>query len=99
MSLKLKRSPLYAPRAPRRAVSCSAVAWLGDDRHVPIMITNLSRAGFTATVDVTPPPARTEFGVELPGMGIVRAEVRWVGEGEFGSRFEQMLSDTQFTAC
>lgn len=98
MPLSLNRPSRFSPRAPRRAVRRTAALWLSDDRCVPITITNLSRAGFSAMADENLPPATNEFGVELPGLGIVRAELRWVEGREFGSQFEQPLTEGQLSA-
>lgn len=72
--------------------------WLSDDRCVPIVITNLSLAGFTASTDVAPPPRMTEFGIELSGLGVVRAQIRWIDDGEFGSQFGHPLTEAQFSS-
>ena len=98
MPLDLKRPPRFAPRAPRRAVKMRAVAWLADDRHLPIVITNISQDGFTANTCSAVPQVMSYFGIELPGIGITRAQVRWVDDAQFGSRFDRPLSDDQLSS-
>lgn len=97
MPLDLKRPPRFAPRAPRRAVRLRAVAWLAEDGYLPISVTNISQYGFTATACSTFPEVMSHFGIELPGIGITRAQVRWADELQFGCRFDYPLRDDQLT--
>ena len=97
MPLDLKRPPRFAPRAPRRAVKLRAVAWLADDRHLPITVTNISQDGFTANSCSAMPEVMSQFGIELADIGIRRAQVRWADDVQFGSRFEHPLTDDQLT--
>lgn len=98
MPLDLKRPPRFAPRAPRRAVRLRAVAWLADDRHLPISVINVSQDGFTATACSAMPEVMSHFGIELPGIGITRAQVRWADDVQFGSQFHHPLSDDQLNS-
>jgi hypothetical protein len=88
--LDLKRVAKFAPRAPRKAVDVKTVVLLPDDREVSITLTNISARGFTAVSETEISPA-TKIGINLPGFGIKRAEVRWAASCEFGGRFDCVL--------
>lgn len=97
MAFALSIKPKFRPREPRKSVRLGTQILLADDREVTIMVTNISRAGFTARFDEAL-EAGTCLGISLPGCGIRRAEVRWSEEREFGARFESELTEAQLSA-
>jgi hypothetical protein len=90
MKLNLKREPRFTPRRPRLAAAFTTMLLLPDDREVNVLIRNISRDGFMAQSRAKLTEG-TPFGVELPGRGIVRAEIRWCDGEEFGAHFERPL--------
>lgn len=88
--MQLKRMPKFASRPPRTAVSVDTNVFLPDDREVSVTLTNLSVDGFTAATEAEILPA-TMLGINVPGFGIRRAQVRWSAANEFGGRFEKRL--------
>lgn len=97
MPLELNIAARFLPREPRKAVRLEAILLLPDDREIAVMLTNISRSGFTACSDEAIDP-QTILGVAVPGCGIRRAEVRWCEAGELGARFEDELTETQVLA-
>ena len=91
MSLSLKRKPRYRPRLPRFATSVTTAILLPDDREIPIAIRNMSTGGFMAVTDAHV-QVEMWLGVELPGRGIRRAQIRWFQDGMLGARFEVPLT-------
>lgn len=85
-SLSLKRPPRYGPRKPRMAAFITTAILLPDDREIHVSVRNISPDGFMA-VSTQALAEGTCFGIEMPGRGIVRAEVRWTEGGAFGARF------------
>lgn len=90
MTFNLKRQPRYAPRPPRIRTFIAAAVLLPDNRELRIHIQNISAGGFMALSAVGLAEG-TVFGVDIPGRGIVRAEVRWSDEEMFGASFETPL--------
>ena len=71
------------------------VAWLSTaGGGGPVHISDLSERGFGARTSV-PVPIGSEIGVNLPGIGPVRAQVRWALGGVFGGRFLPRLEHRQ----
>ena len=97
MAFDLSIEPRFPPREPRKSIRLASTVLLPDDREVAVVLTNVSRSGFTAYIEVPIEPAIT-LGVALPGSGIRRAEVRWCEGGEFGGRFKDRLSEAQVSA-
>lgn len=91
MGLTLKRMARFAARAPRDACFIRAALLLPDDRETFVQIRNTSNGGFMAMVDEEL-AVGTCLGVEIPGRGIVRAEVRWFEDGMLGAQFEKPLA-------
>jgi len=90
MTFNLKRQARYAPRPPRMRAFIATAVLLPDNREVEIHIQNISAGGFMALSAVGLAEG-TRFGVDIPGRGIVRAEVRWADDEMFGARFERAL--------
>jgi hypothetical protein len=90
MALSLKRPPRYQPRKPRMAAFITTAVLLPDDREIRVYVRNISSDGFMAQA-LEAPAEGTRFGIELPGRGIVRAEVRWANGDAFGARFDRPL--------
>jgi hypothetical protein len=88
--LNLKRTPRFAPRKPRLAASITTAALLPDDREIRVAIRNISSEGFMAESD-SPLEPGCRFGIDVPGRGIVRGEVRWSDGDAFGARFDRPL--------
>jgi hypothetical protein len=59
---------------------------LPDDREIEVHVRNISHDGFMAEASESLCEG-TCFGIEIPGRGIVRAEVRWVEGKAFGAHF------------
>lgn len=91
MKLNLKRAPRFRPRRPRHATSITTALLMPDDREIVIIVRNMSGGGFMAMAGEEL-AAGTWLGIDLPGRGIRRAQVRWFADGMFGARFEAPLS-------
>ena len=90
MGLTLKRQARFAARAPRDVRSIRAALLLPDDREIFVHIRNMSNGGFMADTDEEL-EVGTWLGAEIPGRGIVRAQVRWSESGMLGGQFEAPL--------
>ena len=90
MGLSLKRQARFAARAPRDIRSIRAALLLPDDREIFVHIRNMSNGGFMADSDEDL-AVGTWLGAEIPGRGIVRAQVRWSKSGMLGAQFEAPL--------
>src|SRR3954464_12281779 len=95
--LNLKRRPRFSPRRPRLAAFITTAALLPDDREIRVAIRNISSEGFMAETDAPLEPG-CRFGVDIPGRGIVRVEVRWRDGEAFGARFDRPLKLKQVDA-
>ena len=91
MGLTLKRQARFAARAPRDARSIRVALLLPDDREIFVHIRNMSNGGFMAIADEQL-SVGTWLGAEIPGRGIVRAQVRWYDGGMLGAQFEKPLA-------
>lgn len=96
MELALKRPARFSPRNPRCGVDIAASLVLANDVVVPIRIENLSSHGFMGTGAFSLDRG-IWLGVELPGHGIVRARVRWSGDGEAGFEFRAPLDIERYS--
>jgi hypothetical protein len=99
--LLLKRN--YEPEAVEAARAERAriqlLAWVkAPGGGGPLKITDISRSGFGGVCQ-TPVPIGGEVGLNVPGAGPVRAQVRWALGGVLGARFVPELSEQQFDAC
>ena len=75
------------------------VAWLSSpDGGGPAHVIDVSERGFGARTNV-PVPIGSEMRVNLPGIGPVRAQVRWALGGVFGGRFVPRLEQEQVWEC
>jgi hypothetical protein len=90
MNLSLKRQPRFNARRPRMATLITTAILLPDDREITVAVRNISTEGFMACTDQIVPEG-TCFGIDFPGRGIVRAEVRWSEGDAFGARFQAPL--------
>ena len=88
--LSLKREPRFKPRAPRVAATLTSTLLLPDDREVSILIRNISNGGFMGLTNA-PLHEGVWLGVDIPGRGIRRAQIRWFSEGMIGGQFETPL--------
>jgi len=91
MSLSLKRTARFPPRKPRKAVRIESSLLLPDDREVEIHVRNISAEGFMGECGCELEP-ETTLGLSIPDYGIVRATVRWSGDGTLGARFATPLN-------
>jgi hypothetical protein len=82
--------PRFRPRSPRIAARLPATVLLPDDREIQVHIRNISPGGFMA-VSSEAIAEGTCFGIEIPGRGIVRAEVYWADGEAFGASFQVAL--------
>lgn len=99
--LRLKRvyeqPPVEAARDRRTHVAL--LAWLTTGAAGgPLRITDISKRGFGGRSQVRV-PIGSEVRLNIPGAGIVRAQIRWALGGVFGARFLGGLSGEQLTAC
>lgn len=75
------------------------IAWVSTDgAGAPAHIVDLSERGFGAKSWALM-RIGSEIEVSLPGIGIVRAQVRWALGGVFGARFLPRLESAQLDAC
>lgn len=74
MGLTLKRKARFAARAPRDVRSIRTALLLPDGREIFVHIRNMSNGGFMAIADEEL-AVDTWLGAEIPGRGIVRAQV------------------------
>jgi hypothetical protein len=88
--LDVKRPARFSPRKPRLAAFITTAALLPDDREIRVAIRNISPEGFMAETDAPLEPG-CRFGIDIPGRGIVRGEVRWCDGEAFGARFDRPL--------
>ncbi|HEY0414099.1 MAG TPA: PilZ domain-containing protein [Allosphingosinicella sp.] len=91
MALSVKREPRFKARRPRAATFITTAVLLPDDREIRVDVRNISPEGFMAVTNVDDLAIGTQFGISIPGRGIVRAEVRWSDGGAFGARFSAPL--------
>jgi hypothetical protein len=90
LRLNLNREPRFKPRKPRLAAFITTAILLPDDREVRVDVRNISADGFMALADAELAPG-CRFGIDIPGRGIVRGEVRWSDGDAFGARFDKPL--------
>ncbi|HEX8642943.1 MAG TPA: hypothetical protein VF702_03415 [Allosphingosinicella sp.] len=95
MGLSLKRPGRFAARGPRKAVEIRTALLLPDDTEADVVIKNISAEGFMGEADCALPP-EAQFGVSLPGYGIVRAVVRWTDETTVGAAFVRPVNLESF---
>ena len=75
------------------------IAWVaGEGGGAPAHVVDLSPSGFGAKSWALM-RIGSEIGVALPGLGTVRAQVRWALGGVFGARFLPPLEEEQVEAC
>ena len=75
------------------------IAWVSaDGTGAPAHVVDLSERGFGAKSWALM-RIGSEIKVGLPGVGIVRAQVRWALGGVFGARFLPRLEADQLAAC
>jgi hypothetical protein len=92
-----ERPPEPHEREERHPVD--VVAWLSTSGGGgPAHVIDLSERGFGARSNV-PLPIGSEIGVNLPGLGSVRAQVRWALGGVFGAWFLPRLDERQLLDC
>ena len=75
----------------RRRVSVAAAMARHDAADVPIVIRDLSAAGFAAACQQAV-PSGTRFLLQLPGLHDIPAEVKWRRGPFIGCEFEHGLS-------
>ena len=92
-----ERPPEPLEREERHPVD--VVGWLSTSAGGgPAHVIDLSERGFGARSNL-PLPIGSEIGVNLPGIGPVRAQVRWALGGVFGGRFLPRLEHRQLLEC
>jgi hypothetical protein len=76
------------------------IAWVSADggAGAPAHVVDLSERGFGAKSWALM-RIGSEISVRLPGVGTVRAQVRWALGGVFGARFLPRLDAEQMEAC
>ena len=79
------------PRSTWR-LECALLADLRTDgtRAQRVRVRDLSEAGFMAECDA-PVPIGSAVSLDLPGVGVVRARVRWSFAGRLGARFNEQV--------
>lgn len=88
--LSLKIPARYPPRNPRLAVSIEAALYLRGDEAATMSIRNISAEGAMGWCEAAVEPGEW-VGVEIPGVGVIPANVRWCERGEIGLRFRRPL--------
>ena len=74
----------YVQRPPRRAISADVAVVDGCGRQLQGRLWNISDEGFMAECEEKLPRGAL-VTIDLPGRGMVRAEVRWVLGWRFGA--------------
>ncbi|MFC0204482.1 PilZ domain-containing protein [Novosphingobium soli] len=71
-------------RCPRMRTLICAVAGTGDAAGVEVIVRNVSPGGMCIASRTLLPRAGDTLHITLPGQAALSAQVRWVGDGEFG---------------
>ena len=91
MPLGLKATPRFLPRDPRIASRLPTMLLMPDDREIHVHVRNMSPGGFMAETSAAIAEG-ISFGIEIPGRGIVRAQVCWTDGDAFGASFHIVQS-------
>lgn len=76
--------PNYVQRPPRWSISADTTVVDGCGRQLETRLWNISQGGFMAECEERL-PIGAEVVIDLPGRGLVRAEVRWALGWRFGA--------------
>ncbi len=79
-----KTKPNYVQRPPRWSITADTTVVDGCGRQLDTRLWNISKGGFMAECEEKL-PIGAEIAIELPGRGLVRAEVRWALGWRFGA--------------
>jgi hypothetical protein len=85
-------------RDPRHSVNLVALVTTETSGGGAVQVTDVSRRGFSAR-SRTAVRIGSAINVILPGVGAVKAQIRWAFCGVFGARFQAELADDRFAAC
>lgn len=84
--------PTYRPRRnDRLRVDVATTMRGGDDQTVDVRVCDISTAGFMAEC-MRPVLIGSFVALDMPGVGAVRAQVRWQVGGRLGGKFVQAVS-------
>lgn len=89
-NLSLKIPVRYPPRQPRLAVAIDATLYLAGDEAATVWIRNISAEGAMGSCDAVVETGQW-VGVDIPGVGVIPANVRWCEHGEIGLQFRRPL--------
>lgn len=78
------------PRAPRLSATCPVLLWYQGQTSAQTLI-DLSQSGCRLAI-AHPPPVDWPVRITIPGLPPRHATVRWVGDGEAGFAFREILS-------
>jgi hypothetical protein len=79
-----KSKPNYVQRPPRWSITAETAVIDGCGRQLQTRLWNISKGGFMAECEEKL-PIGAEVVIDLPGRGLVRAEVRWALGWRFGA--------------
>ena len=85
-------------RDPRYTVNLVALVASEASGGGAVQVTDVSRRGFSAR-SRTAVRIGSAINVILPGIGAVKAQIRWAFCGVFGARFQAELADDRLAAC
>jgi len=83
---------------PRRTVDQASTVRGDDDLPVEAVLRDVSATGFSIRSDA-PLAVGTRVRVGLPGVGQVKAKVRWATDSAYGCEFARLLLPTQLSAA
>jgi hypothetical protein len=90
-----KSKPNYVQRPPRWSITAETAVIEGCGRQLQTRLWNISKGGFMAECEEKL-PIGAEVVIDLPGRGLVRAEVRWALGWRFGA---MILADAELEAA
>ena len=80
----IRKKPNYVQRPPRWSITADTSVIDGCGRQLETRLWNISQGGFMAECEEKL-PLGAEIVIDLPGRGLVRAEVRWALGWRFGA--------------
>jgi hypothetical protein len=84
------------PRAPRLSATCRVLFWYQGRTSAQTLV-DLSQSGCRLAI-AQPPPVDWPVRITIPGLPPRHATVRWVGDGEAGFAFREILSFRELSA-
>ena len=84
------------PRAPRLTATCPVLFWYQGQTSAQTLV-DLSQSGCRLAI-AHPPPVDWPVRITIPGLPPRHATVRWIGDGEAGFAFREILSFKELSA-